>query len=112
MAARHCRAAVFDLVFFDLAHNVARQVDRETEIVERIDVTLRARREFGEFVDIRHRRDRQPVFAKLVERQIIADTLFDCVGREAVPDDVRRIAGDVVENRRIDLHIEIGRAHV
>ena len=105
MTAGDLYFAVFDLMPAEFADGVLRQVDGEAEVVESVDVPLWARRELGEFFDIGHRRDGQPVFAKFVKRKVVADTEFDVMRRDAVPDDVRGIARNVVKDRRVDPQI-------
>ena len=44
--------AVFYLVLAQCVDRVSREIDREAEVVERVYVTLRARREFCEAFDV------------------------------------------------------------
>src|SRR5438128_1880010 len=78
---------------------------REAEVVERVDVSLWPGRKFCQALHICHWRDRQPVFAKLVEADIVAKTLFYVPGREAFPNDIGDIARNVVKDRSVDRHI-------
>ena len=58
VAAGHFYFAVLDIEVAELADDLAREIDRETEIVKRVNITLRARRQGGELVHVGERRDR------------------------------------------------------
>src|ERR1043166_5579943 len=80
-------------------------MDGEAEIVKRVNIPLRTRRQFAATLYIGHRRDRQPVLTQRVGREITAERFFDVIRRNAVPNDVCRITGDVIENSSVDLQI-------
>ena len=76
VAAGNRDLAVLYLVAAKRRHRVAGEVDRES--LDRIACRYNAAAAAAAWraFHIRHRRDRQPVFAKLVEREIVADALL------------------------------------
>ena len=46
MTTRDSSLAMFDLKAAEFAHYIPREIDRKAQIVKRVNITLRARREF------------------------------------------------------------------
>src|SRR5690606_35037383 len=77
MAARNGRSAMADAEFIEFAKYLQRKIDRKTEVVFRVNITLRTCGLCGQFFNVCHGRNRHPIFAEFVERYIVAKTFAD-----------------------------------
>src|ERR1044071_3550182 len=81
-----------DAVSSRFGDDIAREVNRESQIIARGDEAYGTLAHLREARDERKRANWQPVFAQLFKRQRVAESFAHVHGRKPVPDDIRDIA--------------------
>src|SRR5919112_5266507 len=82
--------------------HLVREVGGEGQVVARGDEAHRAAAQGREPPDVAHRADGQPDLAQLFDRERAPDPGAHVPRRDAAPDHVGDVAGDVVEDARVD----------
>ena len=81
------------------AHQILRQIDRERQVVPRVD---QQRLAIAQPLEIPARADRLPQRAQQIELDVAVEPLAHVRGRQAAPDDVGEIRRDVIERLRVE----------